>query len=327
MNCSKCQELLLAHLEGLLDRPEERDLALHLQSCEACRIEAEGLAGLRERLLRDGSALAGKPLGGQVMDRIFREQAFKVRRITMLRKYGKRFSVAAAAIVLLAGAVAVLRFVGAERLPTFVELVEASEAAAARVDSLHYSGTIRTGGELIKVETYIKNPFLTRSDYADGSYLVIILDKTSFTMCHYVKDKNVFTKTLVPRTDLDDDVFMFPMHTETTATSWFSRQMYMSFVEQAPETLRETEAEELVIKGKPAYRLALSLPDKDVDVFFDKASGLLMRMVDKSDEGRIMAELVEVNPNLDDSLFSTEPPEGAKVVEQKAPEMLSSPNP
>ncbi len=101
MNCSKCQELLVAHVEGILSRQEERDVVLHLHDCRVCRVQAEALAGLRDRLVRDGRAFAGKSLDVRVMDRIFQEREVRQRRITMLRRYKGRLSLAAAAAAMI----------------------------------------------------------------------------------------------------------------------------------------------------------------------------------------------------------------------------------
>ncbi len=105
MNCSECQELLVVYGEGLLDRQKEQGVARHLQSCRACRAEADVLSELRDRLVRDADALAGKPLDVQVMDRIFREQTHKLRRVAMIRKYRGRLSVGAAAAATIIAAV------------------------------------------------------------------------------------------------------------------------------------------------------------------------------------------------------------------------------
>ncbi len=308
MNCSKCQQLLVAYQEGLLERENEQAVAEHLRDCDVCKAELEALAGIRDRLVQEARASSSGPLVAQVMVRIVREEELRSRRITMIRKYRSALSVAAA--VLLIGAVAVLMFVSPERLPTFVQLVEASEAAAAQVTSLHFTGRTGSGGKMRDAETYIKNPFFFRQDLADGSYVVMTTDK----VCHYEKEENVFMATRLDKDDIWFGTEKIDVDSVLNATAFFTKQMWMAYIAQDPEAVK-AEIKETVIEGKPVYKVALSIPDgEDLDLYFDKASGLLVRIVDKSDGGGVVAELVEVNPDLDDNLFSTEPPAGAKVV-------------
>lgn len=97
MNCSECREVLVAHVERLLEPEQERDLAEHLARCRGCQADMAKLAGLRDRLIQDGRATAGKSLVGPVMDRITEQQAMRPRRITVLRRYKWQWSAAAAA--------------------------------------------------------------------------------------------------------------------------------------------------------------------------------------------------------------------------------------
>ncbi len=88
MNCTQCQENLVAYLEDVLPEAEKQQVATHLQSCSTCSHEASEHARLRERLLADANALRSAPLDIPVMDRILREQTLRLRRRTTRRKYG-----------------------------------------------------------------------------------------------------------------------------------------------------------------------------------------------------------------------------------------------
>ncbi len=107
MNCSECREFLVTYVEGLLDGQKEQNIAVHLNDCHACQAEVQLVSGLHNRLARAGKALAGRSSCSRVMEEILREQAFRLRRTTMIRKYAKQLSMAAA-VVLLAGGLLLL---------------------------------------------------------------------------------------------------------------------------------------------------------------------------------------------------------------------------
>lgn len=74
MNCDTCKERLVAYLEGLLDDPQKQQVDDHLQACDACRAELEGLRTLQARLDANGKAVAQSNVEDEVMSRIAREQ-------------------------------------------------------------------------------------------------------------------------------------------------------------------------------------------------------------------------------------------------------------
>jgi outer membrane lipoprotein-sorting protein len=89
MNCNECRENLVAHIEGLLEAQQEREVAAHLRSCPACRAEAEEHARLRNSLIAGGEAFSQKSVAQSVMDRILREQTLQIRKFTMRKRYGR----------------------------------------------------------------------------------------------------------------------------------------------------------------------------------------------------------------------------------------------
>ena len=74
MNCTECKELLVAHLEGLLEASQEQAVLEHLGQCDTCRAELAGLQTLQQRLVNNGKVLAQSNLENDVMNRIIREQ-------------------------------------------------------------------------------------------------------------------------------------------------------------------------------------------------------------------------------------------------------------
>jgi len=79
MNCAECRELLVTHLEGLLEDAQKRTVVDHLKTCKVCRAEFKGLQTLRQRLVSNGKALAQSDLENEVMNRIVREQNVRLR--------------------------------------------------------------------------------------------------------------------------------------------------------------------------------------------------------------------------------------------------------
>ena len=50
MNCHECQELLVAHVESMLDAEVSQTIRKHVSSCSDCRVDLEGIGQLHERL-------------------------------------------------------------------------------------------------------------------------------------------------------------------------------------------------------------------------------------------------------------------------------------
>lgn len=131
MDCTKCKELLIAYVEGLLDESPKQTVAEHLKDCPACQAEAEELTGLQERLVRNGRAVGQSDLENDVMNLIVREQnvrlkaaqrateALKLRRKIMKSPITK---IAAAAVILIAVVLIGLNPIG--NTVTFAKVVE-----------------------------------------------------------------------------------------------------------------------------------------------------------------------------------------------------------
>jgi outer membrane lipoprotein-sorting protein len=114
MNCAECKELLVAHLEGLLDESEEQTVRDHLKSCEICRAELKGLHALQQRLVNNGKTLAQTSVEDEVMNRIVREQNVRLKsaaqagaglhiRRLIMRSSVVKIAVAAAVVLAVAG--------------------------------------------------------------------------------------------------------------------------------------------------------------------------------------------------------------------------------
>lgn len=118
---------MVAYAEKLLDSQSVGALRLHLEDCDPCRSLAAEQAQLRDRLLQAGQSLAGDSLEPAVMNRIFREQTFDLRRHVMRSRIAKAgLSLAAAA------AVVVVVFTGLQNSTATAAEVFAQAIDAAR---------------------------------------------------------------------------------------------------------------------------------------------------------------------------------------------------
>jgi hypothetical protein len=79
MNCAECKELLVVHLEGLLEESQKQAVLEHMGQCQTCRAELAGLQTLQQRLVNNGKALAQSDLENDVMNRIIREQNVRLK--------------------------------------------------------------------------------------------------------------------------------------------------------------------------------------------------------------------------------------------------------
>ncbi len=111
MNCTKCKELLIAYVEGLLDESPKQTVAEHLKNCPSCQAEAEELTGLQERLVRNGKVLGQSDLENNVMNQIVREQNTRLKaahratealtlRRTLMKNPMTRIAAAAAVLII-----------------------------------------------------------------------------------------------------------------------------------------------------------------------------------------------------------------------------------
>jgi anti-sigma factor RsiW len=52
MNCTECQDDLVAFIEGLMDREAALECQSHLEVCAGCRAEHKAIINLQQRLTR-----------------------------------------------------------------------------------------------------------------------------------------------------------------------------------------------------------------------------------------------------------------------------------
>lgn len=110
--CPEYADLMGGYVLGSLEPAEREAMERHLETCEACRREHEGLAGLPGLLDRIEPADVPPPvpadaLEDAVLDRVARERGRRARRRPFLRRH-RAVLAAAAAVVTAAAAVVAL---------------------------------------------------------------------------------------------------------------------------------------------------------------------------------------------------------------------------
>ncbi|MHC4124021.1 MAG: zf-HC2 domain-containing protein [Planctomycetota bacterium] len=82
MNCIECREKLVEYIEGLLAEPQKQAVESHLQDCRTCHLELTELTQLQDHLVASSQAWAQSKLENKVMNRIFREQSLRLRKVS-----------------------------------------------------------------------------------------------------------------------------------------------------------------------------------------------------------------------------------------------------
>jgi len=250
------------------------------------------------------SQLAGHPLP-------------KTRPVTLKEVTGmlSRKKIAAAVVIVVLASIAAALFLhpGQKTLPTFTQLVEASEVAMTGVHSLYLEGeqTTGEGTPTTRMKIWVNDPIGTRMEHDDGHFWM----ERDSTVYDYDKKRNVF------RIHKAMGQVLTGRPTELYVQESMLGQLQMGA--QAAGLHSDVKVEETEFRGKKVWVANLVVAEKDLTdkrtfaMYFDCATGLLMRMEvawpNKGLTGTI--DVIQVNPHIPDSLFSIEPPEGAKVVD------------
>ncbi|MHC4177846.1 MAG: zf-HC2 domain-containing protein [Planctomycetota bacterium] len=121
MNCAECTEQLVPHLEGLLDQSQQRQLKSHLDDCPTCRDELDRMRRLFDRLVRRGRAASDVSPDLQWTDQLILKQTSRQRR-NMMKRIAR---IAVAAVLLIGAFVGILQFFGGSN--DIASLAEAAE--------------------------------------------------------------------------------------------------------------------------------------------------------------------------------------------------------
>ena len=304
MNCTECKELLVAHIEGLLEKTQQQTVAEHLKDCSVCKAEAETLRGLQDRLASNGKALAQGDLENNVMNLIVREQkirlkaaekaaeGLKLRRIIMKSRFAK---IAAAAVIIIAVMVGLNPFGNSV---TFADVVEPILNAKTMIFDLIIGGD-ESGTAIHEI---VVGPRIRRT-ISNLPTLTQILDPDSGKLL--VLDNEAKTAMYV---DIEGPV--------ATGT-----KNYMAAIRELIERVQNDQdsVEELgerVIDGQKAIGFAARGPNEEITIWADPETALPIQI--EHHVGQELAAILknfELDTIVDDALVSMNKPDGYKLQE------------
>ena len=265
MNCTKCKELLIAYVEGLLDESQKQTVTEHLKDCPSCRSEAEELTGLQERLVRNGKVLAQSDLENDVMNQIVREQnirlkaaakateALKTRRTIMKSPMTR---IAAAAVILIAVVLIGINPFGGT--VTFAQVVEPILNAKTVILDL-----IMGGDESGTVAHEIVVGSSIRRTLSNMPNMVHIIDLDGGQMLALDTDANVGAYINIEG----------PLQDAT--------KNYVAFLRQVIEQVKDGQVEKIgekVIDGQKAVGFVGRGPNEEVTIWADAKTGHPLRI-------------------------------------------------
>jgi hypothetical protein len=183
MNCVECRELLVGYIEKILDAEQGETVRGHLKDCHGCRKELKQIMSLQNRLVANGRLTNQNDLENAVMDRIVREQAFKLRETNQNQQQANIWrlimrspitKLAMAAVVIIAVGLAIYYFAGGGTKSCCAWPLIADKVAQIKtcVYSTHVRQTIGPQGSQIDVNgiSYLSSEYGNRSDtYMNGS--------------------------------------------------------------------------------------------------------------------------------------------------------------
>jgi outer membrane lipoprotein-sorting protein len=334
MNCTECQENLVAGLEGLL-RPEQTvQCRAHLESCPECRAEYAAMEGLQQELVSHGHRAADVSVVVPVMQEIRRKQfqssvwTWEALKVRVFTRWGFGLSAigAAAAVILVFG----LTMPSAQAKAA--QIMAKGAQAIGKLRTIHFRGQVRTlpvdnfsliGPEFELVPIELWKQFDPDPRWrVEKSGRVAVMDGQS-TLLYMKAPANVALKVAHPVAEAFDTDWLHRItDLSETLTEQLSKALAMNW-KMSLATEQGTDG-----RAKSVVTLQAKAPVPDTDAFknkffdlsdtrqvyhFDKQTELLESMqaylVTKSGEVLIF-ELtnIDYNPTLDQGVFRIELP-------------------
>jgi hypothetical protein len=186
MNCVECRELLVGYIERLLDAQQGETVRRHLKDCPDCRKELKQIMALQNRLVADGHRSSANDLENAVMDRIVREQAFKLRETNQDKQYVNIWrsimrspitKLAMAAVVIITVGLAIYYFAGGGTKsccawPLIADKVAQIKTCVCRIHIQQSGGAVGQKGQQIESKMYISSDYGYRTETSlDGNVM------------------------------------------------------------------------------------------------------------------------------------------------------------
>jgi hypothetical protein len=307
MNCTKCKELLIAYVEGLLDESPKQTVAEHLKDCPACRTEADELTALQERLVRNGKALAQSDLENNVMNKIVREQnvrlkaahrateALKTRRTLMKSPMTK---IAAAAVILIA-----VVLIGINPFASNVTWAQVIEP-------------------ILNARTVVFDMILGTDDTGIVSHEIVVGSRMRKTI------SNMPNMTMIIDTDnatllgLDNEA-KTAVYVDITGDLGDRHRSYIKFVREIIKQLQDGQVEQLgeqTIDGQKAVLFVGKGQNEEVRIWADPETAHPIRIEAQiGQEFAFTMKHFEFDAAVDESLVSMDVPEGYTLQKTDVP--------
>ena len=297
MNCTKCKELLVEYIEGLLDDSQKQAVSEHLNSCHSCQAEMKQLASLHDRLVNNGKNVIQNNLEDKVMDNIIREQssrlraankaglALKLRSIIMKSPFVK---IAAAALIIIAVLIGLNPIGGTI---TFAQVIEPILNSRTIIFDM-IIGTDDTG--MLMHEIVVDS--IIRRTMSNMPNMTMIIDMDNEMLL------------------LLDDQAKTAMYADIEGDLGNSTRSYISFVRQIIRQLQDGQVERLgeqVINGQKAVGFKGRGHNEEVIIWADPQTAIPIRIdVHIGQELAFTMKNFEFNVQVDESLVSMEVPDG-----------------
>ena len=303
MNCTECKELMVAHIEGLLDASQEQAVAEHVSGCTACKAEADTLRGLQDRLAGNGKALAKSDLENNVMNLIVREQkvrlkaaekaaeGLKLRRIIMKSPIAR---IAAAAAIVIVAALGI-NYIMAPSV-TWAQVIEPILNARTIVFDL-ILGADETG--MVSHEIVVGSRIRRTMSNMPNMTMIIDIDNAKLLALDTQAKTAVYA-------DMEGDL-------------GDRTRSYIKFVRQIIAQLQDGQVEELgekVIDGQKAIGFVGRGQNEEVRIWADPETALPIRIEAQiGQEFSFIMKNFEFNATVNESLMSMNVPDGYTLQE------------
>jgi len=309
MNCSQCRELLVGYIEELLDAGQTQAVKSHLETCADCRKELEQITSLQNRLVASGDSQNQNDLENAVMDRIVREQAFKLRKtkeekqhLNFWRTFMKNriTQLAAAAVIIIAVTLGVYYFMGFGTKPCMAWdciIRPIMDANTAEFDII-----IGEEGKTPVIHEMVMGSKIRRSmEGMEGAKIIDL--ETMRTLALFPQTKTaVYIEPLKERPQIPN---------------------YLVQIKDAIKTLQNTPGfvvEELGqkdIDGQISYGFEAKHPQANIVIYVDPATALPVRIEQESGQMKMIYKNMRFDVPIDETLFSMDAPVGYKIEQQK----------
>lgn len=309
MNCAQCRELLIDYIEGLLDAQQSEALKTHLAGCAGCRSEYEQTKALQQHLVAEGRQSSADNLENTVMDRIFREQAFELRKTKEEKQHSNFWrtfmknriaQLAAAAIIIIAVTLAIYHLIGPGTKPCMAWdciIQPIMDARTAELDII-----VGEEGKGPVIHDMIMSSKIRRTMEGMEDTVSIIDLNTSEILTLDPKEKKA---TYIDLKDLPQ----MPNYMDQL-------RGVINMLQENPHFVVDELGEQLVY-GQMLYGFRAKHPQVEIVIWADPETGLPVRIEQQGGQMKIICKNLHFDVPMDESLFSMDAPEDYKVEQQE----------